>query len=99
MCCNQGGQSFHGSRDCLIQFPSISTTSTWRVVIIFYLTYMYVHCRLKQHSTLLHFLQSFLSGANLFLKAKKVLPKASRDIHLILVKSFEVEKLCAIMKY
>jgi len=40
-----------------------------------------------------------LSGANLFLKAKKILLKALRDIHLIHVKSFEVEKLCAIKNH
>lgn len=39
------------------------------------------------------FFTKLLSGADLFLKAKKILPKVFRDIHLIRLKSFEVEKL------
>lgn len=45
------------------------------------------------------FSQSFCLVQIFFLKAKKMLLKASRDIHLIHVKSFEVEKLCAIMEH
>lgn len=45
------------------------------------------------------FSQSFCLVQIFFLKAKKMLLKASRDIHLIHVKSFEVEKLCAITEH
>lgn len=52
----------------------------------------------KKQSPVLCFSQSFCL-VQIFLKAKKMLLKASRDIHLIHVKSFEVEKLCAIMEH